>query len=136
MFLNFSDILLSFVLSVGVTTVFYFNKTIYTLLTSLFAFLFVSGYLLYISFEFLALAFVMTYIGGIAVMFLFLVLVVDVKDENVKTLFFSNYNYFEVVGLTSVSSLFFTFLFITIYNPFIFNDTIFQDLFSTIMEFT
>src|SRR5579862_7429586 len=46
--------------------------------------LFACASLLYCGFEFLALSFSMIYIGGIAVMFLFLILVIDVKVDNTR----------------------------------------------------
>lgn len=116
-------IIFSFIINI----IFIFNKTIYTLITSVLVFLFVSIFLLFLDLEFIALSFSMIYIGGIAVMFLFLILIVDVKVENTKNIFFTNHNYLLLVGLTVFFSFFFSFVYIEFFDPFIFNDIFFQN---------
>ncbi len=117
-------IIFSFIVNI----IFIFNKTIYTLVTSVLVFLFVSIFLLFLDLEFLALSFSMIYVGGIAVMFLFLILIVDVKVENTKNIFFTNHNYLVLTVLTVCFSFFFSCLYIEIFDPFIFNTIYFQDI--------
>jgi hypothetical protein len=78
--------------------------------------------------EFLALSFAMIYIGGIAVMFLFLILIVDVKVENTKKIFFTNNNYFILSCLTVILSFFFSCVYLFFFDPFLFNTVEFQDI--------
>jgi NADH:ubiquinone oxidoreductase subunit 6 (subunit J) len=111
-----------------VNIIFIFNKTVYTLITSVFIFLFSSIFLLYLELEFLALSFAIIYIGGIAVMFLFLILIVDVKVENTKSIFFSNNSYISISLLTILSSFISSIIFLVFYNPFNFNLIFFLDL--------
>lgn len=79
-------LILLFILAYLLNNIFLFNRTIYTLLCAVIVFIFVSCYLIYLGFEFLGLSFFITYVGGIAVMFLFLIVVSDVKNENSKEL--------------------------------------------------
>lgn len=117
-------IIFSFIINL----IFIFNKTVYTLITSVLVFLFVSIFLLFLDLEFLALSFSMIYIGGIAVMFLFLILIVDVKVENTKNIFFTNHKYLLFVVLTVFFSFFFSIIYIEFFDPFIFNTIYFQDI--------
>jgi len=70
----------------------------------------------------------MIYIGGIAVMFLFLILIVDVKVENTKNIFFTNNYYFTAVALTVFFSFFVSTSYILFFDPFSFNSIYFQDI--------
>jgi len=69
----------------------------------------------------MALVFMITYIGGIAVMFLFLILVLDVNTENTKpkrALFKNIY----LVLFMICAILFSTEFLLGVYNPFLFNN--------------
>jgi len=116
------------ILSIIINIIFIFNKTIYTLVTSVLVFLFVSIFLLFLDLEFLALSFAMIYIGGIAVMFLFLILIVDVKVENTKKIFFTNNNYFILVCLTLFFSFSFSCVYLLFFDPYLFNTIEFQNI--------
>jgi len=66
-------------------------------------------YFIYLGFEFIALTFMITYIGGITVMFLFLILVLDVNSENTKrkpifsiSTFYLIFMIFEIETLTII----------------------------------
>jgi NADH:ubiquinone oxidoreductase subunit 6 (subunit J) len=109
------------IISIFINLIFIFNKTAYTLISSVLVFLFVSCFFLFLELEFIAIAFAIVYIGGIAVMFLFLILVIDVRIENTKNLFFTNNNYFIIVSLTIFLSFLFSILYIQYYDPFVFN---------------
>lgn len=126
MFFNLFWLIL--ILSFIVNIIFIFNKTVYTLVTSVLVFLFVSIFLLFLDLEFLALSFAMIYIGGIAVMFLFLILIVDVKVENTKNIFFTNNYYFTAVVFTVFFSFFISVIYISFFDPFSFNSIYFQDI--------
>jgi NADH:ubiquinone oxidoreductase subunit 6 (subunit J) len=61
---------------------FVYNKTSYLLIFSIFAFNSISVLFFVLELEFIAITFSMIYVGGIAVMFLFLIMLVDVNLEN------------------------------------------------------
>lgn len=131
MSIYFEILILTIFFSLLINLIFIFNKTVYTLVTSVFIFLFVCGFILYLDFEFLAIAFAMIYVGGIAVMFLFLILIIDVKVENTKNLFFTNSSFFSLVFLTSFFSFIISFLVLYIYDPYSFNNILLFETFQS-----
>jgi hypothetical protein len=77
--------------------------------------------LIVLEFEFLGLIFGIIYVGGIAVMFLFLILTVDVRVENNTKVFVINvYSLCQKISLSVVFSTFFSFLFLKFCNPSLF----------------
>ena len=83
----FKLIILNVILIFFINIIFCFNRTVYVLLTSLLLFLLTSFIFIFFEFEFLGLIFGTVYVGGIAVMFLFLILTVDVRVENTEKIF-------------------------------------------------
>jgi NADH:ubiquinone oxidoreductase subunit 6 (subunit J) len=63
------------------------------LLGSLAAYMFAIGLLFYCGMEFLGLVFLIILVGGISVMFLFILLIIDVRAENSKKLFFFDFSF-------------------------------------------
>src|ERR1700758_1578311 len=77
-------IIISFLIAFLINNFFIYNKTSYLLIFSIFIFNSISILFFILELEFIAITFSMIYVGGIAVMFLFLILVVDVNIENVE----------------------------------------------------
>jgi len=77
------SIIITFFFAKYINWIFLSNRTAFIIINSTFAFLGVCMYFIFVELEFLAIAFAMVYIGGIAVMFLFLILAVEVNLENV-----------------------------------------------------
>lgn len=105
MFINFNLILIIIVVFVLSNGIFKQNKTSFILLSGLLVFLLSFCYIIFLGFEFLALSFIITYMGGIIVMFLFLVMVIEVSSENTKELKSSwslNYIYMVIFGIFCV----------------------------------
>jgi NADH:ubiquinone oxidoreductase subunit 6 (subunit J) len=79
---------LYFVMSLGIVIsssfVVFVNNPIYSLLWLVLSFLFSASFLLMLGCEFLALIFVVVYVGAIAVLFLFVVMLLDLKFKNLK----------------------------------------------------
>jgi NADH:ubiquinone oxidoreductase subunit 6 (subunit J) len=80
-------------------------------------FLFVSFFIVFLGFEFLGLIFATVYVGGIIVMFLFLILIVDVRVENTQKLIFKNKDFFFTLFFSIFFTLFFSIFFIYNYCP-------------------
>jgi NADH:ubiquinone oxidoreductase subunit 6 (subunit J) len=79
---------LYFVISVGIVIsssfVVFVSNPIYSLLWLVLSFLFAASFLLVLGCEFLALIFIVVYVGAIAVLFLFVVMLLDLKFKNLK----------------------------------------------------
>lgn len=78
-----------FILSLGIiissSFVVFSNNPIYSLLWLVVSFLFSSSLLLILGCEFLALIFIVVYVGAIAVLFLFVVMLLDLKINNLRS---------------------------------------------------
>ena len=83
-YLILNIIIISFLIAFLINNFFIYNKTSYLLIFSIFIFNSISVLFFILELEFIAITFSMIYVGGIAVMFLFLILVVDVNIENVE----------------------------------------------------
>lgn len=116
-------LILLFILTYLLNNIFLFNRTIYTLLCAVVVFIFVSFYIIYLGFEFLGLSFFITYVGGIAVMFLFLIVVSDAKHENSKELkrYLPKKNLY-LVFLIFFCVIFFSLIFFLSYDFTLFNN--------------
>src|SRR3984885_11655770 len=79
-----SLISISFLIAFLINEMFVHNKIFYLLIFSIFIFNSISILFFALELEFIAITFSMIYVGGIAVMFLFLIMVVDVNIENVE----------------------------------------------------
>ena len=100
-----------------INSVFRFNRTVFILLSSVLVFLFVSFFIIFLGFEFLGLVFATVYVGGIVVMFLFLILIVDVRVENTQKLVFKSKDFFFTLIFSIFFTLFFSIFFIYSYCP-------------------
>lgn len=105
------NLLIIYLIGLYITLIFSFNRTFYSLFLSSTLFLFISFFLVYLDMEFLGLSFAMIYTGGIAVMFLFLILLIEVKFENPKSLL-NNFKYDFSFLLSFLFSSFFSYYFI------------------------
>jgi len=80
---------LYFVISIGIVIsssfVVFVSNPIYSLLWLVLSFLFSASFLLMMGCEFLALIFIVVYVGAIAVLFLFVVMLLDLKFKNLKS---------------------------------------------------
>jgi NADH:ubiquinone oxidoreductase subunit 6 (subunit J) len=80
---------LYFIISLGIVIsssfVIFVSNPIYSLLWLVLSFLFSASFLLLLGCEFLALIFIVVYVGAIAVLFLFVVMLLDLKFKNLKT---------------------------------------------------
>jgi NADH:ubiquinone oxidoreductase subunit 6 (subunit J) len=104
-----------------VNSVFFYNKTSYILIGSIFLFVFSSMLFFILELEFLAIIFSMIYVGGIAVMFLFLILVVDVNIENVEGTKLTKVKKIDCL-LISIFSFVLTFILLAATDPLIFSN--------------
>jgi NADH:ubiquinone oxidoreductase subunit 6 (subunit J) len=79
---------LYFVIGIGIVIsssfVVFVSNPIYSLLWLVLSFLFSASFLLVLGCEFLALIFIVVYVGAIAVLFLFVVMLLDLKFKNLK----------------------------------------------------
>jgi len=80
----FISMSISFLMVFLINSIFLYNKTSYLLIFSIFIFNSVSVLFFILELEFVAITFSMIYVGGIAVMFLFLIMVIDVNVENTE----------------------------------------------------
>lgn len=113
-------IILNIVLVFFINIIFCFNRTVYVLLTSLLLFLLTSFIFIFFEFEFLGLIFGTVYVGGIAVMFLFLILTVDVRVENNEKIFIWKQMILSKVIFSVVFSVIFSFAFLYFCDPMLF----------------
>ena len=114
--------LVSLLLIYILNNVFLYHKTSYLLITSIFVFVGISFLFFYLELEFLAITFSMVYVGGIVVMFLFLIMTVDVNIQNVEGT--------KILELNKSACLFISFLSLMIVLLLFFNLDVF--LFNTI----
>ena len=101
--------------------IFLYNKTSYLLIGSIFLFMFASIIFFTLELEFLAITFSMIYVGGIAVMFLFLILVVDVNIENVEGTKLVDLKFVDCL-IISLISIILTFILYINFDIFLFNE--------------
>lgn len=113
-------IILSSVLVFFINTIFCFNRTVYILLSSLLLFLMTSFIFIFFEFEFLGLMFGTIYVGGIAVMFLFLILTVDVRVENTERVFIWKQMALGKIVFAVIFSVLFSFVFLYFCDPMMF----------------
>jgi NADH:ubiquinone oxidoreductase subunit 6 (subunit J) len=112
--------ILSSVLVFFINIIFCFNRTVYILLTSLLLFLLTSFIFIFFEFEFLGLMFATIYVGGIAVMFLFLILTVDVRVENTERVFIWRQMVLSKLVFSIIFSMLFSFIFLYFCDPMMF----------------
>ena len=121
-----SEFFLTLILTYIFLYTFYFSKTIYIMLYSVIMFFFSFMFLIYIEFEFFAISILTIYIGGIAVMFLFLIMVIDLSDEAYLMTNDSNFliNFILILGFSLVTYYFF----IAYYDPLFFRSNVSIDM--------
>jgi len=81
----------------------------------------ISGLLLLLKVEFLAFVFLVVYVGAIAVLFLFVVMMLNIRSNTTTTSFFSLFNFLTAFGVAYFFSLNYFPGYITLfisYNPF------------------
>jgi len=125
-------LLLSTFMCFFINSVFRFNRTVFILLSSVLVFLFVSFFIVFLGFEFLGLVFATVYVGGIVVMFLFLILIVDVRVENTQKLVFKSKDFFFTLIFSIFFTLIFSIFFIYNYCPILANNTTFFNFFNNV----
>jgi NADH:ubiquinone oxidoreductase subunit 6 (subunit J) len=81
LFINFY-FLLSLVIVISACFVVFLSNPVYCLLWLVLTFLFSASFLLILGCEFLALIFIVVYVGAIAVLFLFVIMLLDLKFKN------------------------------------------------------
>src|ERR1700722_3990359 len=119
-----SLICISFLIAFLINEIFIHNKIFYLLIFSIFIFNSISILFFALELEFIAITFSMIYVGGIAVMFLFLIMVVDVNLENsvdLKIRKTSLFFYFFI----SFLSIFIVFMLMLNFDVCIFNSLVF-----------
>jgi NADH:ubiquinone oxidoreductase subunit 6 (subunit J) len=93
---------LYFVIGIGIVIsssfVVFVSNPIYSLLWLVLSFLFSASFLLLLGCEFLALIFIVVYVGAIAVLFLFVVMLLDLKFKNLKNKKTQAFNAILVLG--------------------------------------
>lgn len=120
---------LSLALVISCCFVIFSNNSIYSLLWLVITFLISSVFLLLLGCEFLALIFLIVYVGAIAILFLFVVMLLDLKFKN----FYNKKNY-SFVSLIFVSNVFLLFLLFLCFNSVI-NKHFFLELKTIIFYF-
>ena len=126
---------LSIIMSFLINSIFRFNRTVFILLSSVLVFLFVSFFIVFLGFEFLGLIFATVYVGGIVVMFLFLILIVDVRVENTQKLIFKSKDFFFTLFFSVFFTLFFSVFFMYSYCPTVANTFHFYKFFNDSLIF-
>lgn len=76
--------ILSFGIVISSSFVVFSSNPVYSLLWLVLSFVFSAGFLLILGSEFLALIFIVVYVGAIAVLFLFVVMLLDLKLKNLQ----------------------------------------------------
>ena len=107
-FLNFY-FLFSLILIISSYLVIFSNSSVYSLLWLVLTFLFSSSLLIVLGCEFLAFIFIIVYVGAIAVLFLFVVMLLDLKFKNFYNK--KNYSFISFVFFSNIFLLFLVFLF-------------------------
>jgi len=80
--MKLTEIFLLFFFVFFINKVLSVEKTAYLLVLSIFIFLTAGALLFFLELEFLAVSFVMVYVGGIAIIFIFLIIVLEARLEN------------------------------------------------------
>ena len=99
---------LSLVLVISCCFVIFSNSSIYSLLWLVITFLISSIFLLVLGCEFLALIFLIVYVGAIAILFLFVVMLLDLKFKNFYNK--KNYSFISLIFVGNILLLFLLFL--------------------------
>lgn len=108
--------LLKFLILIFVLTslVMYFsNNAIYTILLLILIAVNIAGILFSLNMEFLGFILIIVYVGAIAILFLFIVMMLQIKVQNIKA---NNYSYFYLLIIFFFTSYFF------LYFKNVFND--------------
>lgn len=100
--------LISIILVISSCFVVLSNNPVYSLLWLVLSFLFAASFLLILGCEFLSLIFIVIYVGAIAVLFLFVVMLLDLKFKNLVNK--KNYSFIFIMLLGNVFLLFLLFL--------------------------
>lgn len=75
-------LILSLIIIISACFVVFLNNPIYCLLSLVLTFVFSGFFLLFLGCEFIALMFIIVYVGAIAVLFLFIIMLLDLKFKN------------------------------------------------------
>jgi len=94
--------LLKFLLIISSILVVTARSPVHSVLFLIFSFCNAAALLLYIRFDFLALVYVVVYIGAIAVLFLFVVMMLNLKPQLKDNITDSNYLYYAIYFVTSL----------------------------------
>ena len=105
---------LSLLLVISVCFVVFLNNPIYSLLWLIISFVLSSFFLLILGCEFLALIFIVVYVGAIAVLFLFVVMLLDLKFNSLLNK--TNYSLIITVVFLNVFLIFLLFLNLNIFK--------------------
>lgn len=125
--MKITSIILSFLFALLLNRILSLSKTPYILVLSIFLFLVVGIFLFFLELEFIATAFIIIYVGGIAIIFIFLIIVLDSRSENMVNYAIS----FEWVKNSVIVSLLVTFFYKIIlfyYSPLMFNSILFKQM--------
>ena len=125
MYLSLFEIFFLTLILLFILYIFCLTKTAYILFFSILVFIVSFIYILYLELEFIGLVFIITYIGGIAVMFLFLVLVLNTKQESKQLKIADIINIIFLWIFIAVIVLCLSVILSFIYDPFLFDDFLF-----------
>ena len=89
------------------------NNAIYTILLLILIALNIAGILFSLNMEFVGFILIIVYVGAIAILFLFIVMMLQIKVQNIKV---DNYSYFYILITFFITSYFF------LYFKNVFND--------------
>ena len=82
-----------------------FKNTVYSVLCLIFSFFNGAAIALLLGAEFIAMSLVIVYVGAVAVLFLFIVMTIDFKSEELKEHVAANYKILLVIGLLFLSEI-------------------------------
>lgn len=101
-------LILSLIIIISACFVVFLNNPIYCLLSLVLTFIFSGIFLLVLGCEFLALMFIIIYVGAIAVLFLFIVMLLDLKFKNFQQK--KNYSFGSALFFGNLLLIFLVFL--------------------------
>ena len=83
-FVLIKSLIALFTLMACITTVTALNS-VFSIISLIFTFIFASGYLIFTGIDFIAISYIIIYVGAIAILFLFVILMINIEIKEVST---------------------------------------------------
>nr|YP_009485492.1 NADH dehydrogenase subunit 6 [Melosira undulata]AVR57556.1 NADH dehydrogenase subunit 6 [Melosira undulata] len=123
MYLDFFSVFFSVFLLINAVMVILTNNSVYSIFFLILTFIFATGLLCVLECEFIAFIFLVLYVGAVAVLFLFVIMMLNIKITNS---FKDLLKFFPITNLIGI--IFFLILFLTLLTNFEINPYFFSDL--------